>query len=248
MSYSCDVESCDEKFYTFHSFKKHILDCHKPFMCHCGKYFGSQSGLDKHIKSFIFHCSQCNRELSWYPHSSLNEWKKGKCSDVLETTSSCKLCDVCDVYTIEHDQHIHNVTCKICGVEYISKPNSNNPHRCTYHCNKCKDTMHFRNQKTNHKCFKCKGCGVYLSDERMKTHACKYMCTYCGSSIKCLYGYWEQHQCNENTIRLYKLEKELDIVKSNVNEILNILKFGPLSQIALDTIDECKQISENTKE
>jgi len=163
--YKC--EKCDDSFVTQGNLQSHMdshLESSKDFQCiDCGKLFGSDRRLKKHVKSvhLVFPCTTCTKTFSrkdslerhMKSHLGIKDFQCIDCGKLFSAESSLR-------------QHvdIHNnkvFPCNRCGKEFKYKPNLNTHIKTHLGIKRRKET----------KDFPCMVCGKqYARDKKLQEH------------------------------------------------------------------------------
>ncbi len=145
-------------------------------------------------------------------------------------------CRKCDKKLDNHTQY-SNHRCKRCfNCHLYIQENEFSSHTDIVKCKKCKKSFHVKlGMYLNHQCYRCRGCHKYESWQ----HQCKHTCELCGIITICSHD--QGHVCQNSDKGIFILRKKIQIMEADiketkefVKEILDILKFGPLSQAFIE--------------
>ena len=100
-----------------------------------------------------------------------------------------------------------------------------------------------------HLCYLCMSCQKYYDYD--SSHVCKLKCKYCDYSYsKSVSGYSHDkiilnpHECVEKA--QLKMQNDIKEIKASLKEILDILKFGPMSQMYIESKNHFENVSSDT--
>ena len=232
MKHICSAKECDEWFFIKSKLNEHEIGCDilRPYKCNqgrCHMKFTTDIQLALHVANYICNCINCGQRLAYkhgyytlvlnYHLYPIPNPAIVKCSG----KRTCKLCTVCDIYTRSFYEHQHKLKCDKCDREYIISPGD----KADYH-----------------KCTKCTGCFKYYPND--SNHICVELCQYCTLPLSLSHNRdcIKSINAGRNLFnQVHVIKSDISVIKAQIKEMYDILKYGPLSQICIDTVEKLEE-------